>query len=548
MNARQIACLLVVSACLLSATLLVAQDSDDAPTAPEVTTSINDLIDPDILAAATDDDGWVNYYDVYVATMTDGLTAENNGARQLVMAFGPDDWVDEDAQADWLDAMGLTVAEFPAARLQPFDEYWEGVAGMAFVNEDRFQLDSYDVENTLTSGPWTADDWPEAAMWVSLNEGPLDLVVEATEQERLVLSAFSNREDEDRQLLDMLVPALARCRQASQALATRAMGSLGEGDVEEAIADVQAIHRLATKMEGGYLLHRLVSAAVERIALRADLAMLRSDLLTEGQLEELVAQLSESHGGGGMIYAMAWEQAVWLDVARGLQAEMPAAPEGVEGIDWRVMRDKFDAFGKRQLLAFAKPTYIESNEELITIRDDLEALQADLDETTQEIEATVQGFLVGEIDIAGLAALEANASGILGDYMLVSFFADFRMANKLDYESRVRRAMTAVAAGCELYRLREGEYPADLAALAEAGIMDVPADAFTGGDLAYFPANDHCIIYSLGPNGQDDGGLSPKTPDEDLPYLLANPDTDEIPTDADDIAIVLIQLIQETDE
>ncbi len=541
--------------CLLTGVLLVvgvliAQDAVEVPAAPEPVTSINDLIDPEILAAATDDDGWVNYYDVYVATMTAGLTVENNGARQVVMVFGPDGWVSDDAQADWLEAMELTEDDFPAAHLQPFDEYWDDLAAMAFVNDDRFLMDGGEVQDILASAPWRDDDWPEAATWLALNDAALDLIVEGANKERVCLMWYLYDDDEvTAGLISLCPPSMVRTRIAARALALRAMNSLGAGDADAALTDVLAIHQLGEKLEGEFLIHHLLASAVDRIALTADLAMLRSGLLDEAQLELLADHLAEPMREHAIQAAMRWECRGHMDILRTMAAvigEMEA--EAYADIDWAKAQQILAEMHSRQLTAVSLEGYAERVAAWETLTEDVEAWTEDRDARAESIWLLVNQIVEGHPDPATVdAILGEELAEAIAELLIVGMWMEMKAVFLIDCESRVRRGMTAVAAGCELYRLREGEYPADLDALAEAGIMDVPADCFTGGELAYFPANDHCIIYSLGANGQDDGGLNPKTPDEDKPYLLATPD-DDIPTDADDIAIVLGDVDMEDNE
>jgi hypothetical protein len=64
------------------------------------------------------------------------------------------------------------------------------------------------------------------------------------------------------------------------------------------------------------------------------------------------------------------------------------------------------------------------------------------------------------------------------------------------------------------YRLRRGTLPASL---AEAGVpRDMRTDPYTGGELKYQPAAGAFLLYSVGPNLRDDGGIP-------LPENLAEP-------------------------
>jgi hypothetical protein len=74
---------------------------------------------------------------------------------------------------------------------------------------------------------------------------------------------------------------------------------------------------------------------------------------------------------------------------------------------------------------------------------------------------------------------------------------------------RVRGELLATAAGiaCERYRRRFGKWPESLAAIPKEILPAVPTDPFTGQPLVYRRLPDGATVYSVGPDGRDDGGL-----------------------------------------
>ncbi len=68
-----------------------------------------------------------------------------------------------------------------------------------------------------------------------------------------------------------------------------------------------------------------------------------------------------------------------------------------------------------------------------------------------------------------------------------------------------------VAIALEQYRRREGEWPEDLSELTPQHLPDVPLDPYaTGGaSLTYRVVDGQPLLYSVGPNQQDDGGTPP---------------------------------------
>ncbi len=70
--------------------------------------------------------------------------------------------------------------------------------------------------------------------------------------------------------------------------------------------------------------------------------------------------------------------------------------------------------------------------------------------------------------------------------------------------TRLRVADAALAV--ELYRLREGRWPDSLEDLAPDLLAEVPRDPFSDGHLRYRRRAWGAVVYSVGPDGRDEGG------------------------------------------
>ncbi|MBD3177811.1 MAG: hypothetical protein GF320_21770 [Armatimonadia bacterium] len=63
-------------------------------------------------------------------------------------------------------------------------------------------------------------------------------------------------------------------------------------------------------------------------------------------------------------------------------------------------------------------------------------------------------------------------------------------------------------AAIEAYRISEGAYPETLDQLAPGFVPDIPVDPWTGEALVYRRDGERYLLYSVGPDGVDDGGVS----------------------------------------
>ena len=70
----------------------------------------------------------------------------------------------------------------------------------------------------------------------------------------------------------------------------------------------------------------------------------------------------------------------------------------------------------------------------------------------------------------------------------------------------MRFDLTKLAFTLAAYRADHGAYPTKLADLSPKYVATIPKDRFTDGDLHYSLQGGGYLLYSIGPNGKDDGG------------------------------------------
>ena len=77
-----------------------------------------------------------------------------------------------------------------------------------------------------------------------------------------------------------------------------------------------------------------------------------------------------------------------------------------------------------------------------------------------------------------------------------------------DAADRIQQVFDTVAVAFALtwYQRVNGRYPDSLAKIAPTYLKTVPGDVFSGKELIYRPNANGFLLYSVGVNGQDDGG------------------------------------------
>jgi hypothetical protein len=102
-------------------------------------------------------------------------------------------------------------------------------------------------------------------------------------------------------------------------------------------------------------------------------------------------------------------------------------------------------------------------------------------------------------------------SGILTSLLLPAVQASFTAADR--GEQKFELAQLAIALGA--YRTQHGRYPELLDDLAPEYVAKVPADRFGNTGLRYDATENHVVLYSLGPDQQDDLGSDVQTNGQD---------------------------------
>jgi hypothetical protein len=100
---------------------------------------------------------------------------------------------------------------------------------------------------------------------------------------------------------------------------------------------------------------------------------------------------------------------------------------------------------------------------------------------------------------------------------------------KLYRRSRAALRSAAAALAAERYRMANGKWPVSLQDLMPTFLAKVPLDPYDGKPLRYRRLQDGCVIYSIGPDGRDDGGdlarkKGPPPPGTDIGFRLWDAD------------------------
>jgi hypothetical protein len=434
--------------------------------------------------------GPIDYLAALEKHYSQGVTHENNMVVPLLEALGPNALAKNQPRDGITNRLGMPPLAEIGEYFQPRDKFpKDASAGNQGPESDDAQF----VEHA-----WKASDYPQTAAFLKANDKPLAKLIEASKRPRFFYPFDAGYRPDA--LIELQLPYLLYSRQSSRALIMRAMMRMGENDVAGARDDLAAAHRLAGLFTQGLtLIDRLVGYAIDSEASRAEQSLAASGTLDAAHARDWLtasAQLPPMLNGvaDGIDFS---ERYLYLDMMqygarRGLPRFMQmvseplktSAPPGaalrLAPVRWGHAMVVGNEWYDRLAAAFGKADRVERREAVRTV-------MADLASYTRG-EGTYMHMLLSS------------------EWPLALFFPALEQIIDRDDGAAASRALTSIAFALAAHRSEHGNYPAMLAALAPAYLPVIPNDPFTNKPFIYRPGKAGYLLYSVGPDLQDDGG------------------------------------------
>ncbi|MCH8042981.1 MAG: hypothetical protein IID44_04620 [Planctomycetes bacterium] len=464
-------------------------------------------------------DGYVDYVEALNRRASKGVTPQNNAAVLLLRAMGPGA-VDKDVRVAYFKRLGIDLLPEKGDYFLNVGEYLKKTRPKTWEDDDdRF----WDADVTAWDRPWSAKQYPLIAGWLKANEKPLRLVAEGVRRPRYYSPLFPFK-DEPWLAVAGYEFDMSRYRSTSRSLGLRVRLRVKAGQIDGAREDALTLHLLARRLgQSPSWLDFIHGRTFESVAFDLDVTIAHHGGLSTKQalrhMEALVKLPSmQSHASRvdlnsrfefldavGIVACQGPKTLVeWSGDENKAVAKRLIRLSAIIGIDWdRTLRrgnSWYDqlaaAMGKSTRAARTKAVkqVFERFNRLRTERKDVEALSdriLDAKSRRERLSETLGDYICGLLLSEGLESYYIN-------------FDDRRRANE-------RTALLALALAA--YRADHGAYPRALSKLAPKYIAKLPRDPFAGADFRYRPVGKGYVLYSVGRNGKDDGGIDP---DDDL--------------------------------
>jgi len=293
---------------------------------------------------------------------------------------------------------------------------------------------------------------------------------------------------------EIMLPHLSDIKGLERLACVRSIAHLEAGQTNAAFDDLKLSLRISDSIKDEpILIDHLVRLATLNIALNGFYEGLNRHAWNDAQLAELESNLSSIN--------------LLAELKQALRGERVF---GVVTIDWlrqqSFQTDLSAAFGSGTLEEQYEPINLLPKSffyfNMLNVAKVEESLFTGFDENTHRI------FVNGEYKKA-MASIGANDKKHIHPF---SMFAQLILPAVSKASQKPARTQTyvdlaVVACGLERYHLAHGNYPDSIDALTPQFITNLPHDIINGQPLHYRQTSEGYVLYSVGWNQKDDGGI-----------------------------------------
>ncbi|MCG8586208.1 MAG: hypothetical protein MI757_15990 [Pirellulales bacterium] len=461
--------------------------------------------------------GYVDYLAALNQQASRGVTPKNNAAVLIWRAYGTkpiEDWEPETV-AKLFKMLGIEKPEVRADYYTSFEDYVRSEG-------DEFDYESFErSREAAMKSPWKRGDFPPLDDWLRANERTISLFLEASKRPRYYSPGVSDGGAPE--VLSVLMPLLSENREVARMLALRAMQLTAAGKTDEAWQHVLAIWRLARLYtQGQSLVDGLVAFAVEGIAARSTAKFLHYAKLSDAQLKRMRSDLDKLPERVKIVDKIdTSERFFYLDAVQTIEREGPDAISGLTefsgggsdspsfekafkrimlrtAIDWDLVMRRGNRWFDQMVAVGRMPTGKKSDEAHKAFERDIVRAKVNVTDAKRYAADLLSGKSPRRI-----------ASERFSDVMTALLLPAVTSVFQVERRTEMERQMTDTAIALKLFHNKHGKYPARVTELVPDYIEAVPKDVWTkDAPVRYRRAGDGYVLYSIGRDGNDQGGPS----------------------------------------
>ena len=471
--------------------------------------------DTTVIAGPLDAAGLIDYETALNEKLKGKSTADTNAVVLLLQVIGPK-VEGQEPHPDFYRWLGCSppppVALYLANASLYFSQELEGDNAQQF----------HDHQSVLRSLPWTAEDEPKHAVWVTSHEKPLAAATEAAKRPDYFYPLIARKPDGTRDnLIGAMLPHVQKVREVASILSLRVMLRCGEKKYDAAWDDVMTMHRLARLVaKGGTLIETLTGIALDHIARNSALRCLEAAKPTATQAlawRDELAKLPPFPPLADKVTTS--ERFTFLDVVQFVRRDGKEALKmfGVTGShdeSWEAVLASMPRTDWDQVLRTGNGWYDRFADAL----------------RKPSRDERIAAFKLLNDELNGLRRSPVD----FGERLVTLFLPAMDKVSEASdrQEVRFRTEVLAFALAAHFADLKK--YPAKLADLVPKYAATIPDDIYSGKPLIYKPTATGYELYSVGTNGKDDGGQSLDDEPRGDDYGVRMPFMKRTPTPGDD--------------
>ena len=387
---------------------------------------------------------------------------------------------------------------------------------------------------TAREQPWTDDEFLVVALWLSLNESPLEVAIRGIDRPKYYYPCLTDDDEDYPPVFSMPLPMVQGSREIAYLLAAKAMHELKLGQVEAAWRDLMACHRLARHIATGRcLVEALVGYAIDSIAIQGDIEVAHYGNLSADRAKRMQTELNHLPPLSPVVEKIdVCERYMYLDIIAHVRRfgsfakfqaliekitelsankSLPQKPKpppprwdlSFGRVDWDIPLKAGNAWYDR----FVECGQIRDPRDRYKALTKLDSdIKAHADATKKSLSYTFMTLW-----FVGLLPKESTGqfmSNVFSSLLLPATTATFRAEDRLRLMSLMDQTAFALAA----YRADHGQYPEKLDELMPKYIAAIPDDIFADKPtpIRYRRDGDDYLQWSVFLNGIDDRGRGPK--------------------------------------
>jgi hypothetical protein len=435
--------------------------------------------------------GLPDYVAARNAACSQGVTAENNAAPDLFRIVGTDrfpQWWREKI----LPQLGMPPEEFPSL-FTPYEIWLEKRKPLHSTREEgqpkitpAEQARDEDIDS-ITRKPWKSAAYPDRVQWLKEQQISIDGLHLALSKDRFYVPWDSIAPVS---VFESLSPWWGESRGCNDVLIADAMRAAGDTEEETFQRDVLDASKLARLvMQGTTLMECLVGCAIESNVSTAVERGAAMPFLSAGSARKLLQAWtsmpafpdeSRPMDKGERFFSLGTFCAA---SQIGLQAAVENQPQTRMGvlfvpIHYNAVLRTFNHYFDELIAADQLPTYRQRTGAMKAVETEA---------------ASHHNFL----DI--------------GENLVKVIAPSFGRTVSVQETSFVHHDLATVALALRVYQDEHGAFPASLAELSPGIVPALPPDGFAEAPFHYQRAGKGYVLYSVGPDGKDDGGRDRKS-------------------------------------